>query len=130
MLVFNMSTLPSPSISASMMDAGKVPLVKLTIDANEVASIEPGVDVFLRIATLFVPWLVIAMSAFPSPSTSPAAKSTDVAPAGKSTFAANDAEEIGPPAETFRKTETVLDAMLAIAMSINPSLSKSVREDV
>src|SRR4051812_10321297 len=80
---------------------------------------------FLRTDTLLPVLLVTAKSEIPSPSTSPIATLRGLVPVVKSTFDANEVLVIEPEVAVFSKTDTVLEPLLATAISGLPSPFKS-----
>jgi hypothetical protein len=84
------SGLPSPSTSQMAVPYGLVPGTKSSLEANELAVMEPELLVFLKTETVLLLIFVTTMSGLPSPSTSQMAKPNELDPDVMSTFEAKD----------------------------------------
>ena len=119
------SGLPSPSTSPMEAPYGHAPVVKSTFEAKELAAIEPGELVFLKIEIVLLLRFEVTKSSLPSPSRSPMVTKFGVVPVVKSTFEAKELEVIVPEELVFMKTETVLSSALGTTKSGFPSPSMS-----
>src|SRR4030042_5453577 len=119
------SGLPSPSISLMAIIDGIIPVVKSTLVSKEPVVIYPGVLVFLRTDSVLRPSLLTISSGLPSPAIALITTANGSGAIVKSTRAANEPAVMEPEVLVFRKTETVLLAMLVTAISGLPSPSIS-----
>ena len=119
------SILPSPSKSSVTTSLGKVPVVKLTIEASEAASMVPDVAVFLNTPTLLAPVLTTTMSGRLSPSRSETDRFIAPDPAAKSTLVAKEPVVSAPLTVVFLNTEMLDQKLLTTIISGFPSPSIS-----